>query len=108
MKRTIIISIIAAAVLAVPSYAAAPAASPETSISAAPAKTETVVFNTRMSCNNCVKKIRENISFEKGVKGLEISLEKQTITVTYDPKKTDAEKLAAAIKKLGYPAEKAQ
>lgn len=108
MKRTLIISIIAAAVLAVPSHATAPAAKSEISISAAPAKTETVVFDTKMSCNNCVKKIKENISFEKGVKGLEVSLEKQKITVTYDPAKTNPEKLAAAIKKLGYKAEKSK
>jgi len=108
MKRTIFISIIAAAVLAVPSQAAAPAQKTEISISVAPAKTETVVFDTKMSCNNCVKKIKENIAFEKGVKDLEVSLEKQTITVTYDPSKTNPEKLAAAIKKLGYKAEKAK
>lgn len=68
------------------------------------AKTETVTFSTNMRCKNCVKKINENIAFEKGVKDLKVSLEKQTITVTFDPSKTSAETLSKAISKLGYNA----
>ena len=40
--------------------------------------------------------------FEKGVKKLDVSLENHTVTVTFDPSKTDAGKIAAAIRKLGY------
>ena len=69
------------------------------------AKTETVVFTTNMHCSNCVKKVNENISFEKGVKDLEVSLDKQTIKVTYDASKTSKENLAKAINKLGYKAD---
>jgi len=68
-------------------------------------KIETVVFATHLHCENCVKKVQENIAYEKGVKSLEVSLEKQTITVGFDPSKTNAETLAAAIRKLGYRAE---
>lgn len=64
--------------------------------------TKTVVFEVTMHCENCVKKITANISFEKGVKGLEISLDKKTVTVTYDPAKTDVPTLKKAIEKLGY------
>ena len=51
---------------------------------------------------NCVKKVQENIPFEKGVKDLKISLDDKTVWVKYDPGKTTREKLAAAIEKLGY------
>ncbi len=70
------------------------------------AQKKTVVFSTHLHCKNCVKKVQENLSFEKGVKDLKVDLEAQTITVTYDPSKTDETKLAKAINKLGYPAEK--
>ncbi|MGM9735760.1 MAG: heavy-metal-associated domain-containing protein [Candidatus Cryptobacteroides sp.] len=62
-----------------------------------------VVFNVHLHCDNCVKKIRENISFEKGVKGLEVSLEKQTVDIKYDAAKTDEATLKAAVESLGYP-----
>jgi copper chaperone CopZ len=50
-----------------------------------------------------VKKVQENIAFEKGVKGLEVSLEKQTVAVKYDAAKTSVETLKAAIQKLNVP-----
>lgn len=65
---------------------------------------KTVVFETKLHCKNCVNKVKENISFEKGVKDLKVDLEAQTITIKYDSSKTSEEKLAAAIRKLGYPA----
>ena len=64
----------------------------------------TVVFSTHLHCANCVKKVQENISYEKGVEDLTVSLGDQKITVTYDASRTSAEKLAEAIRKLGYPA----
>ncbi|MCM1177300.1 MAG: heavy-metal-associated domain-containing protein [Clostridium sp.] len=63
---------------------------------------KTVIFEVHLHCENCVKKVRENISFEKGVKALEVSLEDQTVKITYDPRKTDEKTLAEAIGKLGY------
>ena len=63
---------------------------------------KTVTFNVTMHCEKCVKKINENVSFEKGVKDLSVSLDKKTVTVTYDPAKTDVARLKAAIEKLGY------
>lgn len=65
-----------------------------------------VIFKVNMHCGNCVKKIRENISFEKGVKGLEISLEDKTVKITYDASRTDEARLAEALADLGYEAVK--
>lgn len=61
-----------------------------------------VVFSVSMHCENCVKKIQENIAFEKGVKALEVSLDRHTVYIEFDPEKTDVETLASAIEKLGY------
>ena len=70
---------------------------------AAPKKeVKTVVFNVGLHCQNCVKKVQENISFEKGVKALEVNLEKKTVTITYDPAKTNEAALKKAVEKLGY------
>lgn len=54
-----------------------------------------------MSCQNCEDKIKGNMRFEKGVVKIETDREKQTVTITYDPKKTDVETLQAAMKKIG-------
>lgn len=67
------------------------------------AEIKEVVFNVGLHCENCVKKVTENISFEKGVKDLKVSLEDQTVTVKFDAAKTSEETLKAAIQKLGYP-----
>ena len=67
------------------------------------AEIKEVVFNVGLHCENCVKKVTENISFEKGVKDLKVSLEDQTVTVKFDAAKTSEETLKTAIQKLGYP-----
>lgn len=61
-----------------------------------------VTFSVHLHCENCVKKVQENISFEKGVKGLEVCLGHQTVAIKYDPAKTSEQTLKAAIEKLGY------
>lgn len=65
---------------------------------------KTVTFNVSMHCHNCVKKLNENLSFEKGVKSLDVSLDTKTVKITYDPAKTDVSALQKAIEKLGYTA----
>lgn len=80
--------------------------SPISAYAAKPKPTKaTVVYSTNLHCQNCAKKINENIAFEKGVTDLKVDLEKQTITITYDMSKTSKENLAKAIEKLGYKAE---
>lgn len=62
-----------------------------------------VTFLVHLHCENCVKKVQENIAFEKGVKDLKVSLDDQTVAVKYDSGKTSEQALKAAIEKLGYP-----
>ena len=56
----------------------------------------------QMHCESCEKKIKGNIRFEKGVKNVETNIEKQEVTITYDPKKNNVEGLRSTMKKIGY------
>jgi len=101
----IIKTLICAALLACPVLPAALVPEMELSAAAKPAKNlQTVVYKTHLHCENCVKKVVENVSYVKGVVDLKVSLESQTIAVTYDANKTDAVKIAKEITDLGYPA----
>lgn len=102
-KSTLIIAMLTALLAASPASVAY--ASQSEIAAAAKKKTETVVFATNMHCKNCTNKVRENLSYEKGVKDLEVDLKSNRITVTFDPSKTDKATLAKAINKLGYKAE---
>ena len=67
------------------------------------AEVKDVTFLVHLHCENCVKKVQENIAFEKGVKDLKVSLDDQTVALKYDAAKTSEATLKAAIEKLGYP-----
>ena len=56
----------------------------------------------QMHCESCETKIKSNMRFEKGVKKIETNIERQEVTITYDPKKNDVKGLQAAMKKIGY------
>ncbi|MBQ6557629.1 MAG: heavy-metal-associated domain-containing protein [Bacteroidales bacterium] len=64
-----------------------------------------VVFASNIHCANCSRKVQDNIAFEKGVKDLKVDVEGKTITVVFNPAKTDTLKLKKAINKLGYTAD---
>ena len=58
-----------------------------------------VVFKvSQMHCENCEKKVKNNMRFEKGVKELSTELKNKTVSITYDAEKTD-------VKKFNYEAE---
>lgn len=56
----------------------------------------------QMHCASCENKIKSNLRFEKGIVDIATSVEQQTVTVTYDAKKTDVAKIQAGMKKIGY------
>ena len=105
MKQTIIL--IVAAMMTLPvSYVSATEA--RTSTEALQQKKQKaalkeVTFIVHLHCENCVAKVFDNMSRAKGVKDLNISLEKQTVAIKYDASKTSEAALKAAIEKLGYP-----
>lgn len=61
-------------------------------------------FAVKIMCDNCIKNIKKNIAYEKGVKNLKIDSENQKVTVIYNPRKTNPEKLIEAFKKIGKEA----
>ena len=67
------------------------------------AEVKDVTFLVHLHCENCVAKVVDNISRAKGVKDLDVSLEKQTVAIKYDAAKTSEDVPKAEIEKLGYP-----
>lgn len=74
------------------------------SISAKNIKTVVVTTQPQMHCENCEKKIKGNLRFEKGVKKIETNVEKQQVTITYDADKTKPETIVKSFDKFGYKA----
>ena len=52
----------------------------------------------------CKVKITTNLRFEKGVQKIDVSLPKNTITIVYNPDKTNPTTIIAAFKKIGFNA----
>lgn len=110
MKKTLILTIAAFMTLSLSSLDAYAAETTETSTltqkqkpSRKKGEVKEVTFLVHLHCENCVKKVQENIAFEKGVKDLKVSLEDQTVAIKYDAAKTSEDTLKVAIEKLGYP-----
>lgn len=107
MKKTIILTIAALMTISSAYVTAAETKEPSVLTDKKPAKkkgeVKEVTFLVYLHCENCVKKVQENIAFEKGVKDLKVSLEDQTVALKYDAGKTSEETLKTAIEELGYP-----
>lgn len=66
----------------------------------------TVVFKVaQLECENCERKVKQNIRFEKGIKSFTTDLSTRTVTITYDADKTSVEKLQQGFRKFDYEAE---
>ena len=67
---------------------------------------KTVVLTTQpeMHCQNCEKKIKNNIRFEKGIKTIKTNLEKKTVTIEYDADKTNVQNIIKGFRKIKYQA----
>lgn len=61
-----------------------------------------VKVSPAMHCENCEKKIKGNIRFERGVKSIVTDREAQTVTIKADKKKVSKEGLEKAFGKIGY------
>lgn len=68
-------------------------------------KTVTTEFATDIDCPGCAKKVTNTIPYEKGVKDVQVDVPTKTVTVTYDPDKTDNETLVKAFAKIKIKAE---
>lgn len=78
------------------------------SASAKDIKTLVVTTNPKMHCESCENKIKGNLRFEKGIKKIETSIPNQTVTITYDADKNQAENIIKAFGKFGYEAKEAE
>lgn len=67
-------------------------------------KTVMLTTNPEMHCNNCEKKIKENIPFEKGIKSIKTNLKDKTVTIEYDADKTTIDNIIKGFKKIKYEA----
>ena len=67
-------------------------------------KVTTRFFVETIHCENCIKNIEKNISFEKGVTDMKCNLETRIVEVTFRPDKTSNEKLLAVFDKIQKPA----
>ena len=105
MKR-LLISLLAAFLLATPAALATPAEAPVARIEKKAKKTVKVTYKVNIHCKNCVNKLTDKLSFLKGVEDLKISLDDKTVTITYNPAKTDEAAFVKVIEKSGYTAEK--
>ncbi len=64
-----------------------------------------ITIKVSSQCEMCKEKIEEHLAFEKGVKKSEVNLKKNEVVITYNPKRTNPEKLRKSIAKLGYDAD---
>lgn len=60
----------------------------------------TTVFMTNLDCQGCAKKITDTIPYEKGVKDVQVDVDSKTVTVTFDPAKTNNDNLVKAFAKV--------
>ena len=64
---------------------------------------ETVQLNIEgMTCNGCVSSVRNVLQKTSGVGSVEVSLEQNRATVTYNPELTNLAQLKAAVEDAGY------
>lgn len=56
-----------------------------------------------MTCGLCPLTIRSALEKVPGVSGVKPNLDRKTVTVTYDPRKTDVAALTRATTDAGYP-----
>ncbi len=69
------------------------------------AQIDTVRIKTSALCDQCKKIIENDLSFEKGVKKSNQDIDSKILTVYYDAKKTNPEKIRIAVAKSGYDAD---
>ena len=68
-------------------------------------KTVTTEFLTDIDCEGCAKKVTNTIPYEKGVKDVKVDVPTKTVTVTYDPAKTNDANLVKAFAKIKIKAQ---
>ena len=66
---------------------------------------ETIKIKTSAVCEMCKETLEKAMAYEKGVKESSLDVDSKILTVTYNTKKTSAEKIKLAVTKAGYDAD---
>ncbi len=64
-----------------------------------------IKIKTSAQCSMCKDRIEKTLSYEKGVFSSNLNLETKEVTVVYNPKKTNPDKIRLALSKIGYQAD---
>lgn len=64
-----------------------------------------IEIQTSGICEMCQYTMEKDLTFEKGVKSAEFDLEHKTMSIVYNPGKTDPHSLRTRITELGYHAD---
>ncbi len=68
-------------------------------------KIKKIDIKVSLQCEMCKERILNDLSFEKGVRSIEVNIEEKLVVVTYNSEKTTPEKIRKAISKIGYDAD---
>ncbi|HOW26581.1 MAG TPA: heavy metal-associated domain-containing protein [Bacteroidales bacterium] len=68
-------------------------------------KIKKIEIKVSLQCEMCKERILNDLSFEKGIKDIDVDIKAKTVTVTYHQDKTTPEKIRTAISKIGYDAD---
>lgn len=66
-------------------------------------KTDSLAFSVKgMTCGGCVAHVKNTMGKVEGVTACEVSLKDARADITYDPAKTDKQKIQKALKLTGF------
>lgn len=64
-----------------------------------------IEIKTSAVCEMCKETIEQDLTFEKGVKTVNLDVDTKVVTIVYNDKKTTPEALRTRISKVGYNAD---
>ena len=76
-----------------------------TTMAWAGSKVQEVKIKTSAQCGECKERIERKLSLSKGIKEAFLNLDDKTVTVKFNPKKTDETQIKEIIRGLGYDAD---
>ena len=72
---------------------------------ASPPKTAEIKIKTSAVCGMCKKRIERDLGVTKGIVNSQLDVSSKIVTITYNTKKTNPEKIKSVISKIGYDAD---
>lgn len=76
----------------------------ETSTQDGNSKISEVTLSCKMNCESCANKVKKQLAYTKGVKGVTTDHEKDIVTIKYRNDKTDSDKLIESLAEIDYEA----